>query len=354
MAVAAGVARPTMAGAIPIGPGRGRCGSRARPDHGAVAATHRHPAGAELRDPRHGWSGSRSRAATIRSWARCGARHRAGHADGSPLQAGSPATPALAPGAGPGARDRDGRRRRRTDRRDHRGRPCSSGPVPRRSPGGGRSDRRRATPAATDRCAEERRLAEERCELATRARAQADAAVDALRVAQRSYDEHEAAAVTAAWKADPRAVHDAKDAAQGGFRSAVAAATSPDQLEAAARDWLTEINRINNEAREATTTAAREHAAAQRDRCDPRTSRARGRLGPDLGRQRRCDLSRRPRGRRRVRRAPGRGSVELPRPARRGRRPGCRGSTRTRRSARRSRPAASRASSGSCAAIARR
>ena len=114
---------------------------------------------------------------------------------------------------------------------------------------------RRAIAAATDRCAEERRLAEERCELATRARAQAEAAADALRVAQRSYDEHEAAAVTAAWRADPRAVHDAKDAAQGGFRTAVAAASSPDQLEAAARDWLTEINRINNEAREATDDA---------------------------------------------------------------------------------------------------
>ncbi len=133
--------------------------------------------------------------------------------------------------------------------------------LPQRSPGG-RSDAPSSDTAATDRCAEERRLADERCELATRARAQAVAATDALRLAQRSYDEHEAAAVTAAWRADPRAVHEAKDGAQGGFRSAVATATSSDQLEAAARDWLTEINRINTEAREATTTAAREHAAA--------------------------------------------------------------------------------------------
>jgi len=133
---------------------------------------------------------------------------------------------------------------------------------PKRSPGGGRSDAPSGDAAATDRCAEERRLAEERCELAIRVRAQAEAAADALRVAQRSYDEHEAAAVTAAWRADPRAVHDAKDAAQGGFRTAVAAASSPDQLEAAARDWLSEINRINNDAREAKTIADREHAAA--------------------------------------------------------------------------------------------
>jgi len=132
---------------------------------------------------------------------------------------------------------------------------------PLRSPGGAAG--LPSGDATTDRCAEERRLAEERCELATRARAHADAAGDALRIAQRSYDEHEAAATTAGRRADPRAVHEAKDAAQGGFRSAVTAATSSDQLEAAARDWLTEINRINNEARESTAIAAREHAAAR-------------------------------------------------------------------------------------------
>ena len=81
-------------------------------------------------------------------------------------------------------------------------------------------------------------------------------------VAQRTYDGHEAAALAARSKADPRAVHAAKEAAQGGFRAAVAAATTPEDLEAAARDWLTEINRINTEARDATVTAAREHEAA--------------------------------------------------------------------------------------------
>jgi hypothetical protein len=117
-------------------------------------------------------------------------------------------------------------------------------------------------PGAVERCAEERRLAEERCELATRARSQADAAVEALRLAQRAYDAHEAAALEASAIADARAIHAAKEAAQGGFRSAVRAAGDPDALEAAARDWLTEINRINNEAREAASRAAREHAAA--------------------------------------------------------------------------------------------
>jgi hypothetical protein len=118
------------------------------------------------------------------------------------------------------------------------------------------------TPGATERCVEERRLADERCELATRARTQADAAEDALRLAQRTYDSHEAAALAAGSRANPRAVHAAKEAAQGGFRAAVTAARTPEELEAAARDWLTEINRINTDARDATVTATKEHAAA--------------------------------------------------------------------------------------------
>jgi hypothetical protein len=113
-----------------------------------------------------------------------------------------------------------------------------------------------------ERCAEERRLAAERCELATRARGQADAAAEALRTAQRSYDAHEAVALDASSRADPRAIHAAKEAAQGGFRTAVRTATDPDALEAAARDWLTEINRINNDARDAAAVATREHAAS--------------------------------------------------------------------------------------------
>jgi hypothetical protein len=117
-------------------------------------------------------------------------------------------------------------------------------------------------PVGAERCAEERRIADERCELATRARVQADAAVAALRLAQRGYDEHEAAAVTASWRADPRAIHEAKDIAQAAFKAAVSAAAGEDSLEAAARDWLTEINRINVEARQATATAATEHATA--------------------------------------------------------------------------------------------
>jgi hypothetical protein len=118
------------------------------------------------------------------------------------------------------------------------------------------------SPMATGPCAEERRLAEERCEVATRARVGADTAADALRAARRAYDNHESLATAALQTADPRAIQAAKESAQVGFRAAVAAATTPDGLEGAARDWLTQINRINTEAREAATTAKREQEAA--------------------------------------------------------------------------------------------
>jgi hypothetical protein len=117
-------------------------------------------------------------------------------------------------------------------------------------------------PAATGPCAESRRLADERCELAGRARAQAGAADEAHRAAQRAYDEHEAAAETAAASADPRAVRRAKDDAQARFRAGRASATTSEAVEAAARAWLLEINAINAEAREAAAILTRERAAA--------------------------------------------------------------------------------------------
>jgi hypothetical protein len=117
-------------------------------------------------------------------------------------------------------------------------------------------------PAATERCAEERRIADERCELATRARARAEEAADVVRLAQRAYDTHESAAEEAAGRADPRAVRAAKEEAQRAFRAASRAAANADAVEGAARDWLHEINRINAEAREAGAGATRERAAA--------------------------------------------------------------------------------------------
>ncbi len=116
--------------------------------------------------------------------------------------------------------------------------------------------------AATERCAEERRIAEERCELSSRARTRADEAANALRLAQRTYDRHESAADEAAGHGDPRAVRAAKEAAQRAFRAASRAAANAEAVEGAARDWLREINRINAEAREAVAAAARERTAA--------------------------------------------------------------------------------------------
>lgn len=117
-------------------------------------------------------------------------------------------------------------------------------------------------PAASGPCAESRRLADERCELATRARAQAGLAEEAHRSAQRAHDQHEAAADAAAAAADPRAVRRAKDEAQARFRAGRTGATTREAVEAAARDWLLEINAINGEAREAALTLSRERTAA--------------------------------------------------------------------------------------------
>jgi hypothetical protein len=111
-------------------------------------------------------------------------------------------------------------------------------------------------------CADERRLADERCEVATRAQAQASAAADALRRAQRAYDTHTAAAEAAADAAHPHAVRSLKEGAQRDFRAASRAALSPDAVEAAARTWLQEINRINRESAGASLTAEREREAA--------------------------------------------------------------------------------------------
>jgi hypothetical protein len=114
----------------------------------------------------------------------------------------------------------------------------------------------------TDPCAGQRRWADERCTLAYRARQQAEAAHGALGAAQRAYDEHQAAADKAATIADPRTMREAKEAAQQSFRRDRAAASVKDGVEAAARDWLTEINRINRAAREAAASVVREREAA--------------------------------------------------------------------------------------------
>ena len=102
--------------------------------------------------------------------------------------------------------DRAARRRRRSAHADRGRRPAAPGAAP-------TAGRRRGAVAAADPAAvpataapSERRIADERCELATRARARRDAAADdALRAAQRAYDEHESPRPTAAAAAPTRA-----------------------------------------------------------------------------------------------------------------------------------------------------
>ena len=93
-------------------------------------------------------------------------------------------------------------------------------------------------------------------------KAQADDAVQKLRDTQREYDSHAGLADGAVAIADPRAQRAAKDAAQRSFRTNRASASTREAVEAAARTWLQEINRINAEAREANAVLAAERAAA--------------------------------------------------------------------------------------------
>jgi hypothetical protein len=106
-------------------------------------------------------------------------------------------------------------------------------------------------PAPAGACQVERRLVEERCALAAAARDQARLAADALRDAQRTYDVLRERVERAQVVADPREIRAAKDAFHREFRAARAAARTAEATEGAARDWLTEINRLNTAAREA-------------------------------------------------------------------------------------------------------
>jgi len=111
-------------------------------------------------------------------------------------------------------------------------------------------------------CAEERRIADERCALATRAREGAVTAAEVFRANQRIYDDHLSASEAAAAASDPRAVRTAKEAAQQRFRDARQRAATRDDVEGAARDWLAEINRINHETRDAASLVEKSRSSA--------------------------------------------------------------------------------------------
>jgi hypothetical protein len=117
-------------------------------------------------------------------------------------------------------------------------------------------------PAATGPCVDERRVATERCDLADRLREQSNAANQGLREQQRAYDALAARAIEAAAAVDARQIQAAKEAARQAFRRAHAAARSRDDLEAAASDWLGEINRVNQAARDGAAEAIRTRDAS--------------------------------------------------------------------------------------------
>jgi len=111
-------------------------------------------------------------------------------------------------------------------------------------------------------CAELRTIADDRCAVADRARTGSETARDALRTAQRTYDDHLGRADAAEADADPRRVRAAKEAAQATFRQARDAARTRADLDQAAAAWLATINDINTRTRDATGLVARERAAA--------------------------------------------------------------------------------------------
>ncbi|MET1232240.1 MAG: hypothetical protein ABWY52_05275 [Candidatus Limnocylindrales bacterium] len=113
---------------------------------------------------------------------------------------------------------------------------------------------------AADPCAAQRRLADERCAVAAHARTQAETAATNLQYARRAYDEVAHRIGEAQGRADPRVVDAAKETARRVFRTARDRATSRADLELAAATWLTEINRVNLQTRDARMLIAREEA----------------------------------------------------------------------------------------------
>ena len=112
-------------------------------------------------------------------------------------------------------------------------------------------------------CTEQRRRAEERCGLASRLREEASAARARIHEAQRAYDDHLMRVERGLAAADPRSLRLAKEGAWDAFRQANAGGRNPATVEAAARTWLTEIDRINRSGSAAAADAVREQTAAR-------------------------------------------------------------------------------------------
>ncbi len=108
-----------------------------------------------------------------------------------------------------------------------------------------------AAKAGADPCGANRVLMEERCAVASTAAEQARIAADALRDAQRAYDTLRERVERAQAEADPRGIAAGKDGLHKEFRAATARSRGAEDTEAAAREWLTQINELNIRARDA-------------------------------------------------------------------------------------------------------
>ena len=123
----------------------------------------------------------------------------------------------------------------------------------------------RSPSGSADPCAPVRTLSEERCAEATASREAARAAGDAMRRAQREVDTLRERIDRAQETSDPRAIAAAKAALHATFREANAMANTAEEAEAAARRWLSGIDRANTDARaalrsgESGAAALREH-----------------------------------------------------------------------------------------------
>ncbi len=122
-----------------------------------------------------------------------------------------------------------------------------------------------------DPCGTTRLRMEERCSVASTAADQARQAAEAFRDAQRAYDTLRERVERAQADADPRGLAAAKDALHKEFRAATRRARGAEDTEAAAREWLTQINELNVRVRDAQRLA--EAGAAELRGALPRLER---------------------------------------------------------------------------------
>lgn len=104
---------------------------------------------------------------------------------------------------------------------------------------------------SVDPCGSARTLSQERCAEATTSHELARSAADAMRRAQREVDALRERVDRAQETADPRTIAAAKAALHSTFREANSGARTAEEAEAAARRWLSGIDRVNTDARAA-------------------------------------------------------------------------------------------------------